>query len=507
MEVAPGVVLAALLPVGLIVLLMAGLGRRASVAGLAGLVVALPVALLGFGWPAPGRALGALAGVAAEAGFTTLTILWIVAPALCLHEWQQANGGAAVLRQGLLGLSADRRVTALLVAWFFALFAEGAAGFGTPVVLAAPILVGLGFPPAQAVAMALLGHAVGVSFGAVGTPVLPQLAASGLDPRELAGATALLHAAGGWIMALALHRVTGSGGLRLALGAALAFLLPFTAIAMLVGPELPTLGGALLGGLVFVLALPRAAPPAAAAPDRRALLLAALPYLLLLGLILATRLVPPLRQALEGVTIAWSLAGGAFQGQVAPLYHPGTLLLASLLLAAAIRWRAGHQGASAGAAALRRAAGRALAGLPPVLLALLLMLGLARLMVHAGMIDALALAAAALAGAAWPGFAAAVGVLGTFVTGSATASNILLTDFQLAAAAALSLPALPLLAAQGVGAAIGNVICPHNIVAGGASVGLAGQEGRVLRATLPAALASAALAGALTLAALAIRPG
>jgi len=493
---------AALLPIALVVLLMAGLGRSAVLAGLVGAAAALAVALLVFGWQGPdaaGGTGGALLGVAAEAGFATLTIIWVVAPALLLHEWQQANGGTDTLRRALLRLSADRGVTALLVAWFFALFAEGAAGFGTPVVLAAPILVGLGFPPAQAVAMALVGHAVGVSFGAVGTPVVPQVAASGLDPVALSGATALLCASCGWVMALALRHMADAASLRLALGAALAFLLPFTAIAVWVGPELPTLGGALIGGLAFAAALPRRPPMAEPAPGGRALGDAALPYLLLLGLILATRLLPPLREALAGLTLDWSLADGAFSGSVAPLYHPGTLLLASLLLTAAWRRRP--------PAELAQAAGRALARLPAVLLALLLMLGLARLMVHSGMIASLAQAAAGLAGAGWPAFAAATGALGTFVTGSATASNILLTDFQLATAAALALPVLPLLAAQGLGAAIGNIICPHNIVAGGATVGLAGQEGAVLRRTLPVAALMVALAGGLTLAAVAAWPG
>ena len=136
--------------------------------------------------------------------------------------------------------------------------------------------------------------------------------------------------------------------------------------------------------------------------------------------------------------------------------------------------------------------------MPPVLLALLAMLGLARLMVHAGMIEALAEAAEALRGGAWPLLAPATGALGTFVTGSATASNILLTDFQLATATALGLPALLLVAAQGFGAAVGNIICPHNIVAGGATVGLGGREsGEVLRRTLPACALYATLGGVL----------
>jgi len=491
---------AALLPILLILALMLGARWAAGPAGLAGLALALPVAWLGFGWDLAG-----LPGVAAEAGFTALTILWIVFPALLLHEAQLAGGGTATLRAAIARLSDDPRIMALLVAWFFALFAEGAAGFGTPVALAAPILVALGFSPARAVALALVGHAVGVSFGAVGTPVAAQLALVPVDALALSAATAGLHAALGWTMALVVFRLaSGPGGgasllwppaaapLLWPLAAAAGFLLPATLIASFVGPELPTLGGALLGGAGFALWLRWRGGAAGGGPSAREVLGAALPYLLLLALILATRLLAPLGEALRGVAWAWTLPGG-FAGSVQPLYHPGTLLLAGLLLAAA--WRRTPP------ALLWAATGRAAARLPGVLFALVAMLALARLMVHAGLIEALAAGAAQALGGGWPALAPAAGVLGTFVTGSATASNILLTEFQRATAEALGLSVPLLLAGQGVGAAIGNIICPHNIVAGAATVGLVGrQASEVLRATLPAALLYAALAGALLLA-------
>jgi lactate permease len=118
-------------------------------------------------------------------------------------------------------------------------------------------------------------------------------------------------------------------------------------------------------------------------------------------------------------------------------------------------------------------------------------------MVHAGMIEELALLAATTAGAAWPLFAPFVGVLGTFVTGSATASNVLFSDFQLATARTLGLDPLPLLGAQGFGAAVGNIVCPHNIVAAAATVQLSGQEGAVLRRTIGIALGYALVGGLL----------
>jgi lactate permease len=136
--------------------------------------------------------------------------------------------------------------------------------------------------------------------------------------------------------------------------------------------------------------------------------------------------------------------------------------------------------------------------LGPVVLALVAMVAIARTMSQSGMTTELA-GAAAGAGTAWPLVAPAIGALGPFVTGSATASNILFTELQASTAEAVDRPVLPLLGAQGFGAAVGNIVCPHNVVAAAATVGLSGQEGSVLRRTLPVALVYVALGGALAL--------
>ncbi|WP_029009353.1 L-lactate permease [Azospirillum halopraeferens] len=497
--------LLAVTPILLILGLMVGLRWPAAAAGLAGLAATLAIALFGFDF---GRAtfaeLGpvpAVGGALAEAAFVAVTILWIVFPALCIYELQLAGGAFEVLKAALARLTDDSRSMAILVAWFFALFIEGAAGFGTPVALAAPILVSLGFGPVPAVTLVLIGHAAGVSFGAVGTPVLPQVALTELPGAEIARATGLLHGLLGWILLAFVVRIAGAAmgvraGLRdwiLAGAAAACFLVPFLLLSGLVGPELPTLAGALIGGLAFVALLRlrgggRAAGGAADGGGAGVLLRAMLPYLVLLACILLTRLVPPVREALRAVEWAWTLPGG-FHGTVQPLYHPGTMLLIGFLAGGALQGRSAR---AMGQAALR-AAGR----LPLVVVALAAMLALARLMVHAGMIGTLAEAAAQVFGPVWPLLAPAVGVLGTFVTGSATASNILLTDFQEATAARLGLPVLWLIAAQGFGAAVGNIVCPHNIVAGGATVGLQGREGEVLRRTTLACAVYAVAGGAL----------
>jgi lactate permease len=166
-------------------------------------------------------------------------------------------------------------------------------------------------------------------------------------------------------------------------------------------------------------------------------------------------------------------------------------LLAGFVFGGLLQGRALRELAGAAAAAVRR--------LIPVAIALFAMLAIARLMLHAGMTEALAVAATRT-GWAWPILAPSVGALGAFITGSTTASNILLTDLQLAAAAELGLPLLAMIAAQAFGAAVGNSVALHNIITGAATVGLQGCEGDILRKTGPVCLVYLAAGGVLVLA-------
>ncbi|MGY6588008.1 MAG: L-lactate permease [Wenzhouxiangella sp.] len=492
-------------PILSILILMLGLRWSAARAGTASLLVTALLAVFVFGYGQDLRAdigvAAAVAGSLAEATWISLTILWIIFAALCIFELQSRNGGLAGIRQSLARLSQDPRLSAFMVAWFFALFMEGAAGFGTSAALAAPFLVSAGYRPVEAVAIALVGHALGVTFGAVGTPILPQLAVTPFEAQSLAAAVVPYAAITGLFLgAVVTTMITrGAPGSPITrprfwtwgLTGSLLFLLPYCLIALMLGPELPTLVGALAGAMIFVLALKLRSATVEPPPrevERHSgpgLARSAAPYLILIGLVLASRLLPSVNEGLQRVAIGWQLGG--YGGQFSVLYHPGTLLFASFLLGAwvqktslALLW-----------ASMRTAGARLL----PVIVALVTMLGLSRLMVHAGMIDALAESAVAILGSGWPLVAALVGLLGTFVTGSATASNILFSDFQYQTARQLDAPPLPLLGAQTFGAAMGNMICPHNIVAAGAVVNLRGQESEVLRRTLWVALTAALIAG------------
>lgn len=228
-------------PVLLVLFLTVGRGWTAARAGAltAAFTLVLAVALFDFGGvDDPFTVPTGMLGVLAEASSIAATIVAIIGPALGIHHLQERTGATSRLRSGLAHLHPDPRVGALVIAWFFALFLEGAAGFGTPVALAAPFLV-------AAVAAALIGHAARVSFGAVGTPVVAQLALVDATGLELARATAAYHLALGWILLAALvvigrtHPEHGTPWKRGVL-AGVPFFVPFGAIALLVGPELPT---------------------------------------------------------------------------------------------------------------------------------------------------------------------------------------------------------------------------------------------------------------------------
>ncbi|MEM7667445.1 MAG: L-lactate permease [Pseudomonadota bacterium] len=479
-------------PLAVILIGMGVLGKSAVVVGSVGLALTIGLSLMLFQpVTAPGSdALMLLRGTAAEAAHSTVTILWIILPALAIYEFQKASGAIGRIRDNLTSLTAERRLQTILIAWFFGLFMEGAAGFGTPVALAAPLLVGLGYAPVRAVVLALFGHAAGVSFGAVGTPVLAQVSVTGLDAQEIALRTAALHAVSGPIILLAMVRLADRSPLSRrdvgwTLAAGLCFLLPSLGLAWLTGPELPTLGGALIGAVAFVMLLPR---PGRLELNLRQLSQDLAPYAIILALVLLTRLIAPVQGALSAVSMGWSF-GGSYSGTFQPLYHPGTMLLLGLVFGSAITRRADLL-PGALLAALRRMA--------PVALALLVMLALSRTMVHSGMIDELAAAAAGV-GPLWPVLAPLIGMFGTFITGSATASNILFTELQVTTATQLALSAPLLVAAQGFGAAIGNIVAPHNIIAGSATVGLTGREGEVLRRTVVTCLIYAVLGGIVVL--------
>jgi lactate permease len=173
--------LAAAVPIALLLVALGVLQWPAWRAALAGLVAALAVAIGVYGMP-PVPALAAAAGGAAYGVFP---IGWIIVAAVFLYDLTVRTGHFDTIRQSVARLSADRRVQALLIAFSFGAFLEGAAGFGTPVAISAALMMGLGFAPLAAASLALIANTAPVAFGAIGTPILTLAAVTGLPATSL----------------------------------------------------------------------------------------------------------------------------------------------------------------------------------------------------------------------------------------------------------------------------------------------------------------------------------
>ena len=202
--------------------------------------------------------------------FLTFDLLVIIFGALLLLNTLEESGGVEAIRASFHTISDDRRIQVVIVAWLFGSFIEGAAGFGTPAAIAAPLMVALGFPAAAAVMLGMMIQSTPVTFGAVGTPILvgvqggltspeflQQLAAAGMTMPEYLRAVAVraagIHAIAGTLMptlmVMMMTRFFGTrrswtAGLSIipfALVGGLAFTIHYVTTAWLLGPEFPSL--------------------------------------------------------------------------------------------------------------------------------------------------------------------------------------------------------------------------------------------------------------------------
>jgi lactate permease len=173
--------LVAALPILVLLGSLAFFHVKAHYAALLGLIVALAVAIIAFGMPV------AMAGKTAVYGalFGLLPIGWIVLNVIFMYQLTKDTGLFDVLQKSITGITTDRRLQLLLVAFSFGAFFEGAAGFGTPVAVTAAILMGLGFSPLASAGLSLIANTAPVAYGALGTPIVVLAAVTGLDLQAL----------------------------------------------------------------------------------------------------------------------------------------------------------------------------------------------------------------------------------------------------------------------------------------------------------------------------------
>ncbi len=442
------------------------------------------------------------------------------------------------------------------MAWLFGCFIEGASGFGTPAAVAAPLMVALGFPALAAVVMGMMVQSTPVSFGAVGTPIIvgvgggldqtgigAQLAAVGSNWdvffHLIFSRVAIIHAICGILMPLImlciLTRYFGrnkswSEGLAMAPFAVftgLAFVIPYAAAGIFLGPEFPSMIGALVGLAIVVPAakagflLPKDTWDFAPASEWPAdwmgkiemkiedvagktpisVPMAWAPYLLLAAFLVISRVFPDVKGLLMAVSFGWKdiLGETGVSGTLEPLFLPGGILCMVVLVTFFLhRMKASELGAALSESS------KTLLGAGFVLIFTIPMV---RILINSGvngsdlvsMPVAMAQLVANSVGDIYPFFSPAVGALGAFIAGSNTVSNLMLSQFQFNTAGLLGLSGALMVALQSVGAAAGNMIAIHNVVAASATVGLLGREGITLRKTMLPTLYYLILAGSIGL--------
>jgi lactate permease len=178
------IVLSALLASVPIVVLLGALGffhLKAHVAALLGLAASLAISVFEFGMPVQMSVMSAVYGAA----YGLLPIGWIILNVIFLYQLTLQKGHFKVLQNSIAGVTEDRRLQLLLIAFAFGAFFEGAAGFGTPVAVTGAILIGIGFSPLAASGLCLIANTAPVAFGAIGTPVIALSAVTGLDLLQL----------------------------------------------------------------------------------------------------------------------------------------------------------------------------------------------------------------------------------------------------------------------------------------------------------------------------------
>lgn len=456
-------------------------------------------------------------------------LLLIVAGAIFLQNTLKKAGLMDVIRSGFQTISPDPRIQAIIIGYLFGAFIEGSAGFGTPAALAAPLLVGLGFPAVPACVVSLISNSTPVPFAAAGTPTLTtisnmadQLTASGVGQewftREVTHKVCVYLGVGGLVVPILLVAVLvlcfGEREQRLrrilemvpfSLLAALTFLVPYYLLGTFLGPEFTSIVGAIAGMFLTVLAarfhilVPKhrwrfrtdAATPQTdlgTPPTTGQFLLAWTPYLAIAVLLFVTRVdVFGLKDILKGIYIPihniLGVDGLNLDFQWA--YNPGIFPFGVVaLVTALVRRVPGRETAQ-----VARDTGRQLANLTVALIAGVSMV---QLMMHSGengsgldsMLSQISQLMVNLVGTAFPYMSPVIGIFGAFVSGSCTVSSTLFGPLQYETAELLGLSTTTIVALQLTGGALGNMICINNVVAVTSTTNAPGNEGRIIRTNL-----------------------
>ena len=512
--------LVAALPI-FVLLFLLGVKRTAAwIAALSGLAAAALVALVVYRMP-----MGVmLSAVTYGAAFGLFPIGWIVFWAIVLYRITIATGKFEIIKGSIGSLTEDRRLQALLIAFGFGAFIEGAAGFGTPVAIAAAMLAGLGFSPFYSAGICLLANTAPVAFGSIATPILTLAVITGLDLMDLSGAVGRICAPVSLIVPSYLILVMGGWrGWRGVMPAALLCGASFAGaqylISNYVGPQLTDIMSSLtaLGALILLLRFWKPKDSFSlegnsaehVVPERHsfaATILAWSPYFLLVIFVLLWGQ-NSIRVVLNSVTaqIPWPGLHNQIE-RVAPLVtksspYPAVFtlnwlsasgsacLLACILSVLLLRM------------SLKQVAevfGTTCKQLFYSMVTIAAVLALAFLMNYSGATVTLGLAFAAT-GVLFPYFSAMLGWLGVFLTGSDTSANALFGNLQVVTAGRLGFDPVLMAASNSSGGVMGKMISLQSIAVAAAATGMPrADEARLFRTTLWHSIVLASAVGLVT---------
>jgi lactate permease len=515
--------LVAALPIVVLFVLLAGFRVAAHWSSLASLALALIIAVAVYGMPVSLALNSTLAGVA----FGLFPIVWIVINAIFVYNVIVDAGYFDVVRNSLAGLSNDRRVQVVLIAFILGALLEATAGFGTPVAITAAIMAGLGFEAVYAAALALLANTAPVAFGGFGIPIITGASVAQIDTLELSQMVGrqtpflaliipafLVTVMAGWRRMLEVWPVIVVSGVSFA-GAQ--FL-----VSNFIGPELADLLAAIVGVVAVVALLAVWSPreewhfsnEGAAAeresydrPPLGATFLAWSPFIIIVVIFLLAQ-TEPIKSTIRGIegainfpsaevnpqgkiAVGWpGLDGYVIRqppavGEAGPypakyqtdwLSAAGSLILIADIISLFIL--------RVGPGRALRIYGQTLNQLKWAILTIGTILGLAYLFNYSGMTYTLGLAFAAT-GVLFPFFASFIGWLGVALTGSDTSSNALFANLQKTTATQLGLSPVLAVGANSSGGVLGKMISPQNLAVGTSSTGLQGKEGDLFRLVLP----------------------
>jgi lactate permease len=511
---------AAALPIVVLLGSLAFLRIKAHWAATIGLGTALLVATLAFHMPAD----RAFAAAAYGGAFGLLPIGWIILNVIFLYTLTTEKGLFPVLQKSLAGVTGDRRLQLLLIAFCFGSFFEGAAGFGTPVAVTAALLIGLGFSPLEASGLTLIANTAPVAFGALGTPIITLSAVSGLDLHKLSAMVGRQLPFFSVIVPFWL--VGASAGLKgmlevwpALLVAGLCFAIPQFLMSNFHGPWLVDIIASVVSMSALVLLLLVWHPkrtlghtgnrpdPRNPGPSRVAVIRAWVPWAILSFLVFLWGL-PAVKAFLDSISVIDVPFPHLHQliqrmppvvpapSLEAATYHLNWLSATGtgIFLAAVV------SGFVMGCrpAEMVRLYWATLKRVRFSLATVVAMLALGYLTRYSGLDATLGLAFAKT-GALYPFFGTLLGWLGVALTGSDTSSNVLFGSLQCISARQLGISAILMAAANSSGGVMGKMIDAQSIVVASTATKWYGHEGDILRFVFFHSLVLAALVGGLVI--------